>query len=48
MLIDTADAGETAGIEALGVRVLAGAIVMRGPEEKRHVARMALKFLEAL
>ena len=48
MLIDTADTGETPAIEALGVRVLAGPIVMRGPEEKRHVARMALKFLEAL
>lgn len=48
MLIDTVDAGEGPRIEALGVRVRAGEIVMRGPEEKRQVARMALKFLEAL
>ncbi len=48
MLIDTVDAREASGIEALGVRVLVGDTLMRGPEEKRHVARMALKFLEAL
>jgi len=48
MLIDTVDAGETPRIEALGIRVRVGEIVMRGPEEKRQVARMALKFLEAL
>ena len=48
MLIDTADAGETLRIEALGIRVRVGEIVMRAPEDKRQVARMALKFLEVL
>lgn len=48
ILIDTVDAGEASLIEALGVQVRAGEIVMSGPEEKRQVARMALKFLEAL
>lgn len=48
MLIDSVDAAEAPRIEALGIQVRVGAIVMRGPEEKRHVARMALKFLEAL
>lgn len=48
MLIDTVDAGEAPRIEALGIRVRVEEIVMRAPEEKRHVARMALKFLEAL
>lgn len=48
MLIDTVDAAEMSRIEALGIRVRVGEIVMRGPEEKRQVARMALKFLEAL
>ena len=48
ILIDTVDAGEVPRIEALGIRVRVGEIVMRGPAEKRHVARMALKFLEGL
>src|SRR5574337_639269 len=48
MLIDTVDAGEAPRIEALGIQVRVGDTVMRGPEEKRQVARMALKFLEAL
>ena len=48
MLIDSVDAGETSRIEALGTRVRVGEIVMRGPAEKRQVARVALKFLEAL
>ena len=48
MLIDTVDAGETSRLEALGIAVRAGDIVMRSPEEKKHVARMALKLLEAL
>jgi len=48
MMIDAADAGEAPGIEALGIRVRVGEIVMHGPEEKRQVARMALKFLEEL
>lgn len=48
ILMDTLDAGEAAQIEALGIRVLVGDTVMRSPEEKRRVARMALKFVEAL
>lgn len=48
MLIDTVDKDETSRIEALGIRVRVGEIVMQGPEEKRQVARMSLKFLEAL
>jgi LPPG:FO 2-phospho-L-lactate transferase len=48
MLIDRVDADEAQRIEALGVRVRADEIVMRGPEEKRLVARTALKFLEEL
>jgi LPPG:FO 2-phospho-L-lactate transferase len=48
MLIDSVDAGEASRIEALGIRVRVGEIVMRGPAEKRQVARVALKFLEAL
>ena len=48
ILIDTTDAGEAPRIEALGIHVRAAETVMRGPEEKRQVARMALKFLEAL
>ncbi|MBI4572766.1 MAG: 2-phospho-L-lactate transferase [candidate division NC10 bacterium] len=48
IVIDVADAGDTSRIQALGIRVRVGEIVMHGPEEKRHVARMALKFLEEL
>jgi LPPG:FO 2-phospho-L-lactate transferase len=48
MLIDAVDAGEAPRIEALGIRVHSGGIVMRGTEEKRQVARMALKLVEAL
>jgi LPPG:FO 2-phospho-L-lactate transferase len=48
MLIDTVDAGEAPRIEALGIQVRVGGTVMRGPEEKRQVARMGLKFVEAL
>ena len=48
MMIDPADAGEAAAIEELGIRVEVGPIVMHGPEEKRAVARMGLKFLETL
>jgi LPPG:FO 2-phospho-L-lactate transferase len=48
MLIDRVDADEAPRIEALGVRVRADEIIMRGPEEKRLVARTALKFLEEL
>jgi LPPG:FO 2-phospho-L-lactate transferase len=48
MLVDRVDAGEAPHIEALGIRVHVGDIIMRGPEEKRLVARNALKFLEEL
>jgi LPPG:FO 2-phospho-L-lactate transferase len=48
MLIDAVDAGEGPRIEALGIQVRVGDTIMRGPEEKRRVARMALKLLEAL
>ncbi|HWU38101.1 MAG TPA: 2-phospho-L-lactate transferase [Candidatus Acidoferrum sp.] len=48
MLIDTLDAGEASRLEALGVAVRVGEIVMRSPDDKRRVARLALKFLEAL
>ena len=46
MLIDGVDADLAPAIEAAGVRVCVGEIVMGGPEEKRAVARMACKFLE--
>jgi LPPG:FO 2-phospho-L-lactate transferase len=46
ILIDTADADEAPRIQGLGVRVRVGDLVMHGPEEKRLVARLALKFLE--
>jgi LPPG:FO 2-phospho-L-lactate transferase len=48
MLIDGVDAELAPAIEAAGVRVCVGEIVMGGPEEKRAVARMACKFLEDL
>lgn len=48
MLIDRVDAALTPAMEAAGVRACADEIVMRGPEEKRAVARMACKFLEDL
>ncbi|HYL82450.1 MAG TPA: 2-phospho-L-lactate transferase [Candidatus Acidoferrum sp.] len=48
MLIDRMDAAQVPALEALGVRVEVGEIVMRGPEEKRSVARMACTFLESL
>ncbi|MEK7221453.1 MAG: 2-phospho-L-lactate transferase, partial [candidate division NC10 bacterium] len=48
MLIDRADAGEAARIEELGIRVRMEEIVMRGPEDKRRVARAAVKFVEEL
>jgi len=48
MLIDSMDAGETSRIEALGVIVRTGAIVMRSLEDKQRVARLALEFLGAL
>jgi LPPG:FO 2-phospho-L-lactate transferase len=48
MLIDVVDREEAPGIEALGVRVRTGDTVMRGPEDKRRVARMALTLLEGL
>jgi len=48
ILIDSADAHEKPRIEALGVRVRVGEILMRTPEQKRLVARTAVKFLEEL
>jgi LPPG:FO 2-phospho-L-lactate transferase len=48
IVIDRVDAGEASRIEALGIRVHVGEILMRGPEEKRVVARTVCKFLEAL
>jgi LPPG:FO 2-phospho-L-lactate transferase len=48
MLIDGVDAALAPAIEAAGVRVCVGEIVMGGPEEKKAVARMACKFLEGL
>jgi LPPG:FO 2-phospho-L-lactate transferase len=48
MVIDGVDAGEAPRIQELGIRVCVGDIVMGGPEEKRLVARTALKFLGEL
>lgn len=48
MLIDRADAGEVPRIEELGIRARMEETVMRGPEDKRRVARAALKFVEEL
>jgi LPPG:FO 2-phospho-L-lactate transferase len=43
MVIDQADAGQAGAIEALGIRVEVGDITMWSPEDKRRVARLALK-----
>jgi LPPG:FO 2-phospho-L-lactate transferase len=48
MLIDSVDADKAASIEALGVAVRTGEIIMRSPDDKRRVARDALEFLETL
>lgn len=48
ILIDRVDAALAPALEALGVRVGAGEIIMCGPEEKRAVARMACALLEEL
>jgi LPPG:FO 2-phospho-L-lactate transferase len=48
MLIDSVDAGEKPRIEEVGIRVSVGGILMRTAEQKRLVARAALKFLEEL
>jgi LPPG:FO 2-phospho-L-lactate transferase len=48
ILIDQVDMAHAPAIEALGIRAHAGDILMRGPEEKRQVARRACKFLEVL
>lgn len=48
MLIDSVDADKAASIEALGVAVRTGEIIMRSPDDKRRVARDALEFLKAL
>ena len=48
MLIDRADENQAAAIEALGIRVEIGDIVMRDAEAKRRVARLALSLREAM
>lgn len=48
MVMDRADAGEAPRLEALGIRVRLEETLMRGPEDKRRVARAALKFVEEL
>ncbi len=48
MLIDVVDRDEAPRIEGLGVRVGTGDTVMREPEDKRRVARLALALLETL
>ena len=48
MVIDRTDDHETPPIEVLGIRVLVGEILMQSSEQKRLVARTALKFLEEL
>ena len=48
MLIDHADEKQAAAIEALGIRVKVGDIIMRDAEAKRRVARLALSLREAL
>jgi len=48
MLIDNGDAEDKRRIEEFGIRVCVGGILMRTPEQKRLVARAALKFLEEL
>jgi LPPG:FO 2-phospho-L-lactate transferase len=48
MLIDRADEAQAAAIEALGIRVEVGDIVMRDAEAKRRVARLALSLRGAV
>jgi LPPG:FO 2-phospho-L-lactate transferase len=48
MLIDRADEKQAAAIEALGIRVEVGGIIMRDAEAKRRVARFALSLRETL
>jgi LPPG:FO 2-phospho-L-lactate transferase len=48
ILIDDADAHEAARIAALGIRVHVGDILMATSEQRRRVARTAVKFLEEL
>ena len=48
MLIDRADEKQAAAIEALGIRVEVGGIIMRDAEAKRRVARLALNLRETL
>ncbi len=48
MLVDPVDEDEAPRIEALGIRVHVGEILMRTPEEKQRAARTACKFLEVL
>jgi LPPG:FO 2-phospho-L-lactate transferase len=47
MLIDQADEQQAPAIEALGIRVHVGDIIMRDAEAKRRVARLALRHREA-
>jgi hypothetical protein len=44
MVIDGGDEGERPGIEALGMRVLATAAVMRDAPDRARLAREALGF----
>ncbi|MCX5733496.1 MAG: 2-phospho-L-lactate transferase [candidate division NC10 bacterium] len=48
MLIDRMDEAQTAAIEALGIRVGVGEIVMQDAEAKRRVARLALTLRETV
>jgi LPPG:FO 2-phospho-L-lactate transferase len=44
LVIDAVDAGESAAIEALGLRVRAASSLMRGPRERRALAHEVLDF----
>ena len=48
MLIDHVDEKQAAAIEALGIRVKVGDIIMRDAEAKRRVARLALSLREVV
>ncbi len=48
MLIDRADESQTSAIEALGIRVQVGDIIMQDAESRRRVARLAQRLREAL
>src|SRR3712207_2589895 len=48
MVIDEVDEGERSGIEALGMRVLATAAIMRDEPDRARLAREVLKFGDGL